>query len=304
MAETIRIECPKCKKALEIPQELDEFSCLYCGERLRLADLLRPAAVTEDAREAEEYLREHLPGTVTRYPDYYTKITKKFFVPAFTTYEQENANILEHLDAAAQGDGEAMQRVCRSLLDSLDEHMMGDKRWKFKPRRSQVLFETKLVLAIFLCPLTKKMQLTSAEDFCAELHRQWLERYPKEAWYPGDYDVLVGGFKKRKWCFITTATCAHEGKPDDCAELTAFRAFRDGWLAGHEGGQELIDLYYDIAPGIVACIDYCDAPAERYEEIRRGWLEPCYRALQENRPEDCRAIYTDMVRTLQIRYEQ
>ena len=55
MAETIRIECPKCKKALEIPQELDEFSCLYCGERLRLADLLRPAAVTEDAREAEEY---------------------------------------------------------------------------------------------------------------------------------------------------------------------------------------------------------------------------------------------------------
>ena len=28
---------------------------------------------------------------------------------------------------------------------------------------------------------------------------------------------LAGGFKKFRFCFITTATCAAEGKPDDCA---------------------------------------------------------------------------------------
>lgn len=301
MAETIRIECPNCGKVLEIPQELEEFSCMYCGERMKLSELLRP---TEEQTAAEAYLREHLAGTVTRYPDYYRRITKKEFIPAFTTYEQENRAILAHLDAAAKPGTETMGRICDNLLDSLDEYMMADKRWKLKPRRSQVLFETKLVLAIFLCPLVKKLGLSSAEEFCTELNSRWLKRYPKELWYPGDYDVLVSGFKRRKWCFITTATCRHEGKPDDCAELTAFRAFRDGWLAESEGGQELIDLYYDIAPSIVACIDYCDASAERYEEIRRGWLEPCYRALRENRPSDCRAIYTDMVRNLSARYEQ
>lgn len=301
MADTIKIECPNCRKALEIPQGLEEFSCMYCGERMKLAELLRP---TEEQTEAEAYLREHLPETVTRYPNHFQKITKKEFPPAFEAYERENGDLVRYLDAAAQPGSGAMPRICTEMLDGLERHMAADKRWETKMRRSQVLFETKVVLAIFLCPLVRKLKLESAEDFCAELHKQWMERYPKEVWYPGDYDTLVAGFKKRKWCFITTATCRHEGKPDDCAELTAFRTFRDGWLAEREGGQELIDLYYDIAPGIVACIDYCDAPEERYAEIRRGWLEPCYQALRENRPEDCRAIYTDMVRSLRERYEQ
>lgn len=301
MAEAIRIECPSCKKALEIPRELEEFSCMYCGARMKLSELLRP---TEGQLEAEDYLRAHLPETVTRYPDYYRRITKKEFIPAFTAYEQENSDILAHLDVAAQPGTDAMQRICGELLNSLDAYMAADKRWKHKTSRSQVLFETKLVLAIFLCPLVRKLGLASAEEFCTELNRLWLERYPKQVWYPGDYEVLLAGFKKRRWCFITTATCRHEGKPDDCAELTAFRAFRDGWLSESVGGQELIDTYYNIAPGIVACIDYCDAPAERYEEIRRKWLAPCYHAIREGRPEDCRAIYTDMVHTLCEKYEQ
>ena len=301
MAETIKIECPNCRKVLEIPQGLEEFSCMYCGERMKLAELLRP---TEGQTEAEAYLREHLPEAVTRYPDYYRRITRKDFVPTFAVYEQENSPLLRYLDAARLPGTDTMPRICTNLLDSLDRHMMGDKRWKNRMQRSQVVFETKMVLAIFLCPLVRKLKLESAEEFCNELHKQWLERYPKEPWYPGDYDVLVAGFKKRRWCFITTATCQHEGKPDDCAELTAFRTFRDGWLAESEGGQALIDAYYDVAPGIVACIDYCDAPEQRYEEIRRGWLEPCYQALRENRPADCRKIYTDMVLTLSRRYEQ
>lgn len=301
MADTIKIECPNCRKTLDIPAGLEEFSCMYCGERMKLAELLQP---TEAQTEAEAYLCAHLPETVTRYPDYYRRITRKEYLPAFEIYERENGEILAHLDAAAQPGTDSMQRICKSMLDGLDEHMMGNKRWKSRTQRSQVLFETKLVLAIFLCPLVRKLRLESAEDFCTELQKQWLARYPKEPWYPGDYDVLVAGFKKRRWCFITTATCRHEGKPDDCAELTAFRSFRDGWLAESEGGQALIDLYYDVAPGIVACIDYCDAPEARYEQIRRRWLEPCYQALLENRPEDCRAIYTDMVCSLRTRYEQ
>lgn len=303
MPEQLQLTCPHCGKHLEIPAELKEFSCLYCGERLKTAELLAPSG---DYRTELDYLAEHLPKTVTRYPDHFKRITRAEFEPTFAAYEQENAEILTHIDtcaaAAPEGSEAAVAAICKQLLDSLEMHMAADKRWSRKAQRGQLMFEIKSVLAIFLTPLSKKLGLKYAEAFCTELNRQWLARYPKEVWMPGDYETMVAGFRRRKFCYITTATCRHEGKPDDCAELTAFRAFRDGWLQAQEGGTELIDLYYAGAPEIVACIDYCDAPDERYEEIRTRWLTPCYRALQDGRPEECRARYTEMIRTLQERY--
>ena len=33
--------CPKCGHTLQIPAELERFSCMYCGERLTERQLLR-----------------------------------------------------------------------------------------------------------------------------------------------------------------------------------------------------------------------------------------------------------------------
>ncbi len=308
MEELKKGRCPNCGKPLEIPAELEEFSCLYCGARSKTADLRVKKEVVEGEFEARrQELRERLPRAVTGYPDYYKKITKKDFFTAFERYENENRSTVDSIDPCvdAYPDGEkaAVEILCKDLLDAVEEHMMADRRWAKPARRDSVMFETRVVLAIFFTPLIRKRGLRCAEAFRAELNRQWLERYPKQKWTPGDYDVMAGGFKRFKWCFITTATCSHEGKPDDCAELTAFRAFRDGWLTEH-GGEDLIAEYYDKAPGIVACIEWCDRPEERYAEIRARWLEPCYRALREDRMEECRDRYVDMVRTLEKRYLQ
>ena len=116
------------------------------------------------------------------------------------------------------------------------------------------------------------------------------------------YEEISTGFHKHKLCFITTAVCESEGKPDDCAELTAFRAFRDGWLSETEQGRALIEAYYEIAPAIVAAIEYSDDRAARYAELRRDYLTPCYEALLRGDNEDCGRIYIRMVRTLQARY--
>lgn len=78
-----------------------------------------------------------------------------------------------------------------------------------------------------------RQKLPSGREFADTLQAVWVERYPKSPFYVGDYETLAGGFRKKKFlglCFITTAVCEAEGKPDDCAELTAFRAFRDGYL--------------------------------------------------------------------------
>lgn len=308
MEGTIKGNCPNCGKPLEIPAELEEFSCLYCGARSKTADLrVKKEIVEGEFAERREALRERLPKMVTRYPDYDKKITKKEFFLAFERYENENRSTVNSIDpcvdACPDGETAAVETLCRDLLDALDEYMQADPRWKKSAGRNSVLFEVKVVLAIFLTPLLRKAGVCCAEAFRTELNRQWLERYPKQMWTPGDYDVLAGGFRKHKLCFITTATCAYEGKPDDCAELTAFRAFRDGWLTAN-GGEALIAAYYDKAPGIVTCIELCDEPAERYAEIRKRWLLPCYRALQAGRMQECRDRYVDMVRTLEQRYLQ
>ena len=88
----------------------------------------------------------------------------------------------------------------------------------------------------------------------------------------------------------------------DCAELTAFRAFRDGWLRQRPDGPERIAEYYAVAPSIVAGVEYCDDAPARYAEIRSRWLGPCYAALQRGEMERCYDTYRDMVQTLQERY--
>ena len=52
--------CPNCGHALQIPAELESFSCMYCGERLTKRQLLTQAAAAQ--RSDEDWLvREELP---------------------------------------------------------------------------------------------------------------------------------------------------------------------------------------------------------------------------------------------------
>ncbi|MBQ9986102.1 MAG: hypothetical protein IJP38_07315 [Oscillospiraceae bacterium] len=52
-------------------------------------------------------------------------------------------------------------------------------------------------------------------------------------------------------CFLTTACCQYKNLPDDCYELTVLRKFRDEYLMNTKDGKELVEKYYEIAPGIV-----------------------------------------------------
>ncbi len=302
MSDMKKVTCPHCGKELDIPAELEEFSCLYCGGRTALKVEVKAPQEFDAAREK---LRGKLAAPVVNYPDSLKNLTKKLFFDAFETYEKENEAVFAELDACAVLHPDGVAAGAKLLAgDMLKEVIAGleqEKKWKSRNGRDSLMFSSKVTMAVFLTPAVRRQKLVCAEDFRRELNEQWLARYPKQEWIPGDYDVMVEGFRRKKWCFITTATCAHEGKPDDCAELTAFRGFRDGWLREHDG-EELIQEYYDIAPGIVTCIDYCDSPAQRYGEIRRRWLTPCYEALREERFADCRRIYVDMVRTLEQRY--
>ena len=291
------VVCPECGAELQIPQQLMEYSCMYCGARL--SDSV-PQPLDEASAEELEAVYAALISCVTGYPDYNQKITRDLYAPSFDTYRAGCAPVFARLNAAACTD-ERIAAAADRLLDDLATAWDGEKS---KTARQRRMTDDKIIVAIFLVPMVRTMELPVSEPFCKALQEKWCERYPKDPFYLGTYDAIAGGFRKKflGLCFITTAVCQSRGLPDDCAELTAFRAFRDGYLRTCPDGAALIDEYYNIAPGIVACIDICGDRDARYDAIRANYLDPCYRDLQAGKLEDCKNRYVRMVRALEKEY--
>ena len=103
-------------------------------------------------------------------------------------------------------------------------------------------------------------------------------------------------------CFITTAVCDSFGKADDCYELTAFRNFRDKWLANQSDGKNLIAQYYEIAPKIVAKINQLPNAAETYKNIWTDYLSRCLKLIETGDNSRCKEIYVRMVNNLKAKF--
>ena len=289
-------KCPKCMQELRVPASLAEFSCMYCGARLAQSDLVTEAAETPAAPDADAYaaaLEAEKPETL-----------QGAYVPAFDEYEAGCRAVVVRLDAGLAGlPADARAAQLRAAAGRMIDDLAVD--WAAR-KGSRFLFdEDKYVVALFFVPMVLRQELPSGREFADTLQAVWVERYPKSPFYVGDYETLVGGFRKKKFlglCFITTAVCEAEGKPDDCAELTAFRAFRDGYLKAQPDGAALIEEYYRIAPTIVMCIDVCGDRDARYAAIREQYLQPCYNALQAGDLAGCKTKYVRMVRDLEREY--
>lgn len=309
--------CPVCGKPLQIPEGLEEFSCLYCGQRMKAAELIRPDAEAEppvmtvetaesgEAARALQYAKDHILDCVRGQQDLRKAIRKDDFESAFARYEEAHAPVFRQLEAACRAEPENRDEMISEVIETLLQGLEAD--WEAAGRRRTMAAEDdKVVVAIFLAPMVRHLKLGCSEDFAAKLQATWVARYPKNPFYLGSYEELSAGFRKKYLglCFITTAVCEQEGKPDDCAELTAFRAFRDGWLRRCPDGPALIDEYYEIAPAIVTMLGVCADKAAACGEIRSRWLGPCYEDLRQGRMEACKARYIDMVRTLEQKYLQ
>ena len=116
-----------------------------------------------------------------------------------------------------------------------------------------------------------------------------------------DYEQIAGGFRKGM-CFITTAVCECQGKPDDCQELTVLGEYRDGYLLGTDEGRAMVEEYYEIAPVLVLSIGMQREPEKIYEEIYRDYLRPCVEYAKNAENEKCRELYADMVGSLRERF--
>lgn len=99
-------------------------------------------------------------------------------------------------------------------------------------------------------------------------------------------------------CFITTATCRALGKGDDCRELTAFRAYRDGYLVHDPDGPALIREYYRIAPLIVSKIEARSDSETVYLNLYHDYIAQGYECLKIGELQQAKTTYIKMVLSL------
>ena len=301
--ENITLTCPACGKEIFVPADLEEFSCLYCGAKHRMADLLPQTTQTLPADEADRaFAEEHLLDCIRDFPNWYKQFNKKKYESSFETHREGIRETFEALDRYVCAQPARREELLKGFAADFVAQWEDYQNGKGKLGRKTREFSDKLTLAWYTVPAIRSLGLSIGEDFPALLRDRFNEAYPDNPFELGTYEEIRGGFRKHGFCFVTTAVCEAEGKADDCEELTAFRAFRDGWLARTEQGRDLIAEYYETAPALVAAMRYGDDEAARCAELRRDWLDPCYRALRRGDNETCLRTYEDMMRSLRRRY--
>ena len=283
--------CPACGKDLQIPAELEAFSCLYCGARLKPNDLLPCPTGSADA------LLQGLSGCVTPYRDTISHLLPKKYAPRFEAYTAAHGQLLETLDQVSPA---RFSAIAQALVEGITA--WAEQARRPLERKEALLEDARYTLCLLLVPAVQRLAPLRGRAFCETLLTAWLKACPNQPFQLTTYEAIAGGFQKNKLCFITTAVCAYQEKPDDCAELTAFRAFRDGWLSRQPLGVHQRSTYYRIAPAIVTAINVTE-PERIYPAIWQAYLRPCYQALQAGQLRRCRKLYTAMVRSLRKRFK-
>lgn len=138
---------------------------------------------------------------------------------------------------------------------------------------------------------------------CSYCHSEWCNEHKESVRYskPACSDFFRKGDNGSDTpsgsCFLTSACVGYMGKPDDCEELTALRAFRDGYVKKTESGRVLVDEYYRIAPEIVKKIDASPKREDYYAWIY-GEITGCIALIHGGDNESALVRYEAMVKRL------
>jgi len=101
---------------------------------------------------------------------------------------------------------------------------------------------------------------------------------------------------KKGCCYITSATCRRRGLPDDCAELTLLRRFRDTVLLADPAGRAAVAEYYAAAPAVVAAIDARTDANAVYDRLYVRLILPAVAAVAGGDPATARRLFAELIR--------
>lgn len=222
------------------------------------------------------------------------------------TYEQhieslkeKYALLLQETARACDRSEDAMEAVAGHIPQYVFQEL---QRETSRRKRDIKALDHKMNMVSFFVPLMGEMPSENAKAVTGRMVEFWNAKMPEYKIGHSDYDGIRGGFRKGVFCYITTAVCESLDKPDDCYELTMLRKYRDEYLMSSESGKEIVEEYYNIAPTIVKRISRQENAGEIYRGIWEDYLNPCIRMIEENRKEECKGRYIEMVRKLEKEY--
>lgn len=295
--------CPGCGKDVTIPVGLDACYCVFCGERVEL-----PVEVIIEDDGPRPPL--DLPPLVQALNDLVVadrNMSKEFgpktYPEQFRNHQIKLSPLLTTLDESLPRAGEARRKMLQDAADGWLDLMA--QRWgeenRSKKKGVQPHYADQLLMAAYTLPALRDLPRPSGEEFARTVQQSWVARWPETPIALGSYEELMGGFRK-KLCFITTAVCRQQGKPDDCYELTAFRRFRDREMLTTAEGQALVEEYYQVAPAIVSSVALCWDGRQVYDDVYRRYLLPCLEHIEAGEHAACRDKYVEMVRFMEKTY--
>ena len=193
---------------------------------------------------------------------------------------------------------ETVNEIAGVLPDKM-KMILGEESSKRK--KETILMGYNLGMVAFVIPMFRYGRMDACEEVVDRMIERWNDNGLSADISKSTFEEIQGGFKSH-FCYITTAVCKSLGKTDDCYELNLMRDYRDGYLSGCEDGAGIIKEYYDIAPTIVKRINRLNEADAVYREIWNRYLLPCVTLIKEDRLEECKETYIDMVHYLQKKY--
>ena len=228
------------------------------------------------------------------------KVYEDEFMKLYRLYQQALTAFTRLYDSKSKAEAEKFTAHTAGLLIAREEEKLSAIKSKNKKRMT--LMDDTAYVALFVIPAMDFYHTEAADALADAMTEGWREHFPEHQIKRGEFEKINEGFKKRRFCYITTAACQVMGRPDDCRELTALRMFRDGWLSDQPDGPDMIRRYYDTAPAILARIDtFVDSPGI-YRTIYEKWLLPCVDMAEREENARCLEYYAEMVETLEKGY--
>lgn len=213
--------------------------------------------------------------------------------------KETHARLLAETAHACDTSEEERERLAAAVPEYVAGQLAAESS---RRKREMKSLDHKMNMVSYFVPLMGEIPSEYSKAFTERMVEIWNERMPGNKIGHSTYEGIQGGFRRSVSCYITTAVCRSLDKPDDCYELTTLRNYRDGYLLASDTGKDLVEEYYNIAPTIVKRISRQPDAGEIYRGIWEDYLSTCIRLIEEDRKEECRELYTQMVRSLETRY--
>lgn len=232
-----------------------------------------------------------------------TEFRRKTYETVFQECFQGHKGVISDIsELCSEKSEEEKAQLIEELAEVIPEHAFGIMQETPKRKKEQTGIDFNMNMAVYVIPVLSYTREENCEKLAARTVEKWNEKKVNSLTLGlSTYEAIAGGFRKG-FCYITTAVCDYQGKPDDCRELTMLRDFRDAYMMPSSEGRALVEEYYDTAPVLVQMMNMQPDKERIYEELYQDWLVPCLTCIEQEDQEGCKELYIDMVRRLQKKY--